>query len=203
MAVLSDKLKDYNIILASGSPRRKEIMQMLGINFIVKTKPTQENYPKNLKGGDIPLYLAELKASAFDNDLQNTNEKTIILTADTIVYINDKVLGKPKDAQDAKKMLKTLSGNMHEVFTGVCIKSKYKQTNCLAATKVWFRPLTDEEIDFYVNTYKPFDKAGAYAVQEWIGAAAISRIEGSFYNVMGLPSQLVSNELEKFIQTEK
>lgn len=200
MSILTDKLKNYNIILASGSPRRKEILTMLGIDFTVKTKPTQENYPENLKGGEIPQFLANLKASAFDEDLKNYyDDKTIIITADTIVYINNKVLGKPTDANNAVEMLKTLSGNMHEVFTGVCIKSKNKTASCFASTKVWFRNLSDEEINFYVNNYQPLDKAGAYAVQEWIGAAAISRIEGSFYNVMGLPSQLVFNELEKFI----
>lgn len=199
MPTLNDRLKNYNIILASQSPRRREILKMLGVDFKVVVKDTDETFPPELQGGAIPEHIAVLKASAFDSDLQSLPDNTIIIASDTIVYIDNKVIGKPKGREDAIKMLKTLSGRCHQVLTGVCIKTKDRQRSFFAESKVWFRELTDDEIIYYVDNYRPFDKAGAYAVQEWIGAAAIAKIEGSYYNVMGLPSQMLYNELLKFI----
>lgn len=199
MPTLNDRLKNYNIILASQSPRRREILKMLGVDFKVVVKDTDETFPPELQGGAIPEHIAVLKASAFDSELQSMPDNTIIIASDTIVYIDNKVIGKPKGREDAIKMLKTLSGRCHQVLTGVCIKTKDRQRSFFAESKVWFRELSDDEITYYVDNYKPFDKAGAYAVQEWIGAAAIAKIEGSYYNVMGLPSQMLYNELLKFI----
>lgn len=199
MPTLNDRLKNYNIILASQSPRRREILKMLGVDFKVVVKDTDETFPPELQGGAIPEHIAVLKASAFDSELQSMPDNTIIIASDTIVYIDNKVIGKPKGREDAIKMLKTLSGRCHQVLTGVCIKTKDRQRSFFAESKVWFRELSDDEIIYYVDNYRPFDKAGAYAVQEWIGAAAIAKIEGSYYNVMGLPSQMLYNELLKFI----
>ena len=199
MPTLNDRLKNYNIILASQSPRRREILKMLGVDFKVVVKDTDETFPPELQGGAIPEHIAVLKASAFDSDLQSLPDSTIIIASDTIVYIDNKVIGKPKGREGAIEMLKTLSGRCHQVLTGVCIKTKDRQRSFFAESKVWFRELSDDEITYYVDNYQPFDKAGAYAVQEWIGAAAIAKIEGSYYNVMGLPSQMLYNELLKFI----
>ena len=199
MPTLNDRLKNYNIILASQSPRRREILKMLGVDFKVVVKDTDETFPPELQGGAIPEHIAVLKASAFDSELQSMPDNTIIIASDTIVYIDNKVIGKPKGREGAIEMLKTLSGRCHQVLTGVCIKTKDRQRSFFAESKVWFRELSDDEITYYVDNYKPFDKAGAYAVQEWIGAAAIAKIEGSYYNVMGLPSQMLYNELLKFI----
>ena len=199
MPTLTDKLKNYNIILASQSPRRREILKMLGVDFKVVTKDTDETFPPELQGGAIPEHIAILKASAFDTELQTMPDNTIIIASDTIVYIDNKVIGKPKGRDGAIQMLRTLSGRCHQVLTGVCIKAKGRQRSFFAESKVWFRELSDDEIIYYVDNYRPFDKAGAYAVQEWIGAAAIAKIEGSYYNVMGLPSQMLYNELLKFI----
>ena len=199
MPTLNDRLKNYNIILAPQSPRRRESLKMLGVDFKVVVKDTDETFPPELQGGAIPEHIAVLKASAFDSELQSMPDNTIIIASDTIVYLDNKVIGKPKGREDAIKMLKTLSGRCHQVLTGVCIKTKDRQRSFFAESKVWFRELSDDEITYYVDNYKPFDKAGAYAVQEWIGAAAIAKIEGSYYNVMGLPSQMLYNELLKFI----
>lgn len=199
--ILNEKLKKYKIILASGSPRRKEIFQILGFDFEVKTKETKEEYPADLPKEKVSEFLAELKAKAFENEVLE-DEKLIVITSDTTVVIDGEILGKPSGREGAIQMLKKLSGKKHTVYSGVCIKNKRKTVTFTAFTDVWFRPLSDEEIVFYVDNYKPFDKAGAYAVQEWIGAAAISRIEGSYYNVMGLPSKMVFTELEKFVSDE-
>jgi len=199
--ILNEKLKKYKIILASGSPRRKEIFQILGFDFEVKTKETKEEYPADLPKEKVSEFLAELKAKAFENEVLS-DEKLIVITSDTTVVIDGEILGKPSGREGAIEMLKKLSGKKHTVYSGVCIKNKRKTVTFTAFTDVWFRPLSDEEIVFYVDNYKPFDKAGAYAVQEWIGAAAISRIEGSYYNVMGLTSKMVFTELEKFLSDE-
>lgn len=199
--ILNEKLKKYKIILASGSPRRKEIFQILGFDFEVKTKETKEEYPADLPKEKVSEFLAELKAKAFENEVLS-DENLIVITSDTTVVIDGEILGKPLGREGAIQMLKKLSGKKHTVYSGVCIKNKCKTVTFTAFTDVWFRPLSDEEIVFYVDNYKPFDKAGAYAVQEWIGAAAISRIEGSYYNVMGLPSKMVFTELEKFLSDE-
>ncbi|MBQ5541082.1 MAG: septum formation protein Maf [Bacteroidales bacterium] len=199
--ILNEKLKKYKIILASGSPRRKEIFQILGFDFEVKTKETKEEYPADLPKEKVSEFLAELKAKAFENEVLE-DEKLIVITSDTTVVIDGEILGKPSGREGAIEMLKKLSGKKHTVYSGVCIKNKRKTVTFTAFTDVWFRELSDEEIVFYVDKYRPFDKAGAYAVQEWIGAAAISRIEGSYYNVMGLPSKMVFTELEKFLSDE-
>ena len=176
----------YNFILASKSPRRQELLKSLGIDFQVKTKDVDENYPPEISPDQIPGYLAEKKAKAFANELNNND---LLITADTIVVLNGKVLEKPDDYDHAFKMLSELSGKMHEEITGVCISSTKKPVVFSSLTNVQFKKLSEAEIDYYISNYKPFDKAGAYGIQEWIGAIGISHIEGSFYNVMGLPPQ--------------
>ncbi len=193
-----DKLNQYKIILASGSPRRRELMTMLGINFTVKTKPTDEVYPDGTPSDKVSEFLAKLKAEAFlEESLSDPN--LIVIAADTTVVIDDEILGKPKDRADAIAMLQKLSGKRHTVYTGVCILKEGQFHSFTAQTDVWFRKMAEEEIVFYVDNYKPFDKAGAYAVQEWIGAAAISRMEGSYYNVVGLPTQMLYVKLAEVV----
>jgi len=195
--ILSEKLKDYRIILASASPRRHQLLKGLGFNFEVMVSETEETYPDSLKAEEIALYLASLKAKPFNPD--EFGPKTLIITADTIVWLNGQIIGKPKDKADAVRMLKQLSGHTHEVFTGVCLKTN-KKTQCFySCSKVTFRQLSDDEIVWYVERYKPMDKAGAYGAQEWIGYIAIEHIEGSFYNVMGLPTQKLYVEVEKLL----
>ena len=187
----------YHIILASNSPRRKELLSGLGIEYEVRTLPDiDESYPAELQGGDIPLYISKEKADAYKSLLQS-NE--LIITADTIVWLNGQVLGKPESYEDAIQMLHQLSGQTHEVFTGVTLTTTQKQHSFFAETKVTFAQLNDEELTYYVNHYKPFDKAGSYGVQEWIGYIGVERIEGSYFNVMGLPVQRLYTELKKFI----
>jgi len=157
----------------------------------------EESYPQQMQAEAIPLYLAELKAQRYASLLK---EKTILITADTIVWLNNEVIGKPLDADDAKKMLHKLSGKMHIVYTGVCIRSLHKVTLFTAESKVYFRTLSQGEIDYYVDTYNPVDKAGAYGIQEWIGYIGVERIEGSYFNVMGLPVQKLYNALIHFIE---
>lgn len=180
-------LEKYNIILASNSPRRRELLADLDLKFEVKTIPgLEESYPDTLKEGDIPLYLAKQKAHAYDALL---DEKTLIITADTIVWHNNQVLGKPKDREDAIQMLQALSDDTHQVYTGVCVRSLEKEISFVSRSDVKFAKLTNDEIQFYIDRYKPFDKAGSYGVQEWIGYVAVEHINGSFYNIMGLPIQ--------------
>lgn len=189
----------YKILLASQSPRRQQLLKEIGLEFTVTKKSYgDENYPAHLVREEIALYLAEHKASFFNVEI-NPNE--IIITADTIVWLNNEVLNKPVDFNDAVLMLEKLSGNCHQVYTGVCIKSKEKSTLFYAESDVLFRNLTHEEIHFYVENYKPYDKAGAYGIQEWIGYIGIEKINGSFYNVMGLPIQKLYLELNKFINS--
>ena len=179
-----DKLKNYKVILASGSERRRQLLGELGIDFEVAVKPYDETFPDDLHGKQIAEYIAESKAKMFVNDI-NANE--LIITADTIVWLDGKILGKPSDKADALRMLREISGKTHEVITGVSILFRNKITTFTDTTKVTFREMTDDELNYYVEHYSPYDKAGAYGIQEWIGLAACSRIEGSFYNVMGLP----------------
>jgi len=189
-------LKPSNsIILASGSPRRKQILSEAGIIFEVKTKPTPETFPKSLPIDQIAQYLAQAKANAFSDELSNH----IIIAADTIVVMGDIVLGKPANFEEAFSMLKMLSGNTHEVITGVCILSTNKMDVFSDRTKVTFRNLSDDEIVYYINNYQPFDKAGSYGIQEWIGQIGIENISGSYYNVMGLPIHLVYQKLQSFL----
>ena len=194
--LLQDKLKGKKIILGSKSPRRQSLLKQLGLDFEVKSKSVEEVYPENIDKEEIAIHLAELKAKAFEEELSDNN--TILITADTIVWMDGKVLGKPIDRQDAIKTLRKLSGKTHEVITGVCLISSNKKKSFCVNTKVFFSKLTDEEIEYYIDTFKPYDKAGAYGIQEWIGYIGIDRIEGSFYNVVGLPVKALYDELLAF-----
>jgi septum formation protein len=192
-----EKLNAYDIILASKSPRRLYLMKELGLKFrVINDLETEETYPAVLRGEEIAIYIARAKASCYDELIENN---TLLITADTIVWLEDEVIGKPADLNEAVLMLKKLSGNMHEVFTGVCIKSAFNEIVFHTGSKVYFRKLSEDEILYYVNKYKPLDKAGAYGVQEWIGYIGVESIEGSFFNVMGLPVQRLYCELLKFI----
>lgn len=178
----------YKIILASGSPRRQQFFKDFDFDFEVRLKEVQEIYPNHLKAEEITNYLAELKAKAFDGEIAD-NE--ILVTSDTLVWLNDKALGKPKDYDDAFQILKSLSNETHEVITSVCFKTSKKIETIFDVTKVTFVELPDEAIRYYLDNYKPFDKAGAYGIQEWIGLIGISKIDGSYTNVVGLPTQKV------------
>jgi septum formation protein len=192
-----DRLNAFDIILASKSPRRQHLMQEIGLKFrVVNHVDMDEVYPAVLKAEEIPLYLARAKAACYDSLIE---ADTLLITADTIVWLENEVIGKPADSEEAVHMLLKLSGNMHEVFTGVCIKTLNQEKVFHASSKVFFRQIREEEIRYYVNRYHPFDKAGAYGVQEWIGYVAVERIEGSFFNVMGLPIQKLYGELLKII----
>ena len=189
-------VKGYKVILASNSPRRKELIGGLGLDFEVRTlRGIDESYPDTLRGEEIPIFISGKKAEAYKETMADDE---LIITADTIVYDGMKVLGKPKDRQEAVQMLHELSGHAHEVITGVSIVTKTKVVQFASTSKVYFAMLTDEEIAYYVDQYKPFDKAGAYGIQEWIGFVAVTRIEGSYFNVMGLPIQRLYTELKRF-----
>jgi len=188
-------LERYEIILASKSPRRQQLLSDLGLKFTVRSMDVPEKFPTGLGMTEIPVFLAELKAEAFRSHLKNNQ---IVITADTIVWLDGEVLGKPTDYDDGFRMLKNLSGKKHEVITGVCLLSAEKKISFHALTDVWFKSLTDEEIHYYLENFRPYDKAGAYGIQEWIGYVAIIRIEGSFYNVMGLPIQSLYEHLKSF-----
>ncbi|MHB0756032.1 Maf-like protein [Polaribacter sp. M15] len=191
--MLKEKLKDYNIILASGSPRRQQFFKDLDIDFTIEVKKVDEIYPDHLKGSAITDYLADLKAKAFSN----LSEKDILITSDTIVWLEDQALGKPKDAADAFKMLRQLSGKKHQVITSISIKNLHFQKIINDTTTVTFKNLTDDEIHYYIKNYKPFDKAGGYGIQEWIGFIGIKKIKGSYFNVVGLPVQKLYEALMK------
>ncbi|MDG4716480.1 Maf-like protein [Winogradskyella marincola] len=190
--MLNEKLKDYNIILASASPRRHAFLKSMNIDFEVRLHPVDEVYPDTLKGTEITDYLAKLKAEAFKRQLK---EKDILITSDTIVWLDNKPVEKPKDKDDAFRMIKSLSNKTHEVMTSICFTQTNQQKLVNTTTKVTFKTLTDDEIWYYVDTYKPLDKAGAYGIQEWIGAIAITNIEGSYNNVVGLPTHLLYETL--------
>lgn len=193
-----ERLSTYDIVLASKSPRRLQLLDGIGIRFrTVNHEEMDEVYPAVLKREEIPVYLAKAKSMHYASLMQ---PDTLLITADTIVWLQNEVIGKPSGEEDAVNMLMKLSGNMHEVFTGVCIKTQLREILFHAATKVYFRKLSEEEIRFYVHKYKPFDKAGAYGVQEWIGYVAVERIEGSYYNVMGLPVKQLYCELLNIIE---
>lgn len=193
-----DNLKKYKVILASNSPRRKELLAGLGVDYEVRTLPdVDESYPETLKGADIPLYIAKEKADAYLNMMQPGE---LMITADTIVWLDGKVLGKPTDREDALRMLREMSGRTHEVFTGVCITTTECQRSFTAQTEVRFANLSEEEINFYVEQFKPMDKAGAYGVQEWIGFIGVENISGSYYNIMGLPVQRLYKELKTVVR---
>lgn len=186
-----DNLKKYHIILGSQSPRRRELLAGLNIDFEIKTIDVDEDYPATIVGVDIPMFLAQKKASA-----HTLSENDLLITADTIVWHKGRVYGKPVDKNDAKQMLKTLSGQMHQVITGVCITTNHRQKAFHVTSDVFFARFSDSEIDYYLENYQPYDKAGSYGVQEWIGYVGVERIEGSYFNVMGLPVQRLYNELK-------
>lgn len=192
--MLNEKLKNYKIVLASGSPRRQQFFKDLDLDFEIRLKDVEEIYPAELKREEITAFLAELKASAFEGELA-PNE--ILVTSDTIVWHNEKALGKPKDKNDAFNILKSLSGSMHEVLTSVCFKTAKKTETFTELTKVYFNDLDDEAIAYYIDRYQPYDKAGAYGIQEWIGLIGVAKVEGSYANVMGLPVDKVYEYLKK------
>ena len=185
----------YKLILASNSPRRRELVAGLDLDFEVRVLPgIDESYPPTLQGGDIPLYISKEKANAYAGQLADDE---LLITADTIVWLDGEVLEKPVDEADAYRMLHQLSGHTHQVYTGVCLTTREKQVAFSCRTDVTFGELSDDEILSYVRRYKPFDKAGSYGVQEWIGYVAVESIEGSFYNVMGLPVQRLYQALKQ------
>ncbi len=191
-----DNLKKYNIVLASNSPRRKELLQRMGVNFKVRTLfGIDESYPDSLRGEDIVRYISRNKAQAYRSSMA-PNE--LLITADTIVYVEDEVMGKPKTAEQAKEMLHKLSGKSHQVITGVTIVTADRTEDFGVTSQVKFAEITDEEINFYVDNYLPFDKAGAYGIQEWIGIVAVEEIKGSYFNVVGLPVQRLYQKLKTF-----
>jgi septum formation protein len=185
----------FSIILASKSPRRQELLRDLGLKFSVQSLDTPEVFPEGLGMTEIPIYLAELKAEAFR---QRLKDNQLVITADTIVWLDGQVLNKPTDYADGFRMLRDLSGRKHQVLTGVCLLTTEKEVSFYASTDVWFKELTDEEINYYLENYRPYDKAGAYGIQEWIGYIGITHIEGSFFNVMGLPVQDLYEHLKVF-----
>lgn len=191
-----ENLNKYEIVLASNSPRRKELLQRMGVNFKVRTLfGIDESYPDSLRGEDIVCYISRNKAKAYQSSMA-PNE--LLITADTIVYVDGEVMGKPKNAEQAKEMLHKLSGKTHQVITGVTIVTAKRTENFGVTSQVKFTNITDEEINFYVDNYLPFDKAGAYSIQEWIGIVAVEEIKGSYFNVVGLPVQRLYQKLKTF-----
>ena len=184
-----------SFILGSASPRRQQLLRDAGFRFRVVSIDADESFSPHLQAEEIPLYLAQKKAGLFPEKLK---EKDVLLTADTIVWVENTVLNKPKDVFEASQMLRFLSGKMHQVFTGVCIRSLHKQISFFDETRVYFKEFTDQEIDFYIEQFKPFDKAGSYGAQDWLGLIGIERIEGSYFNVMGLPVHKVYSKLKEF-----
>ena len=195
--LITEKLKEYRLILASQSPRRRELMTGCELPYTLADRyACEEVYPADTPTEEVSAYLSHLKSEAYPKPLEDND---ILLTADTVVIGEGRVLGKPHDAAEAHAMLRLLSGKAHKVITGVTLRDKHRTRTFSSESRVWFRALTDEEIDHYIEVYRPFDKAGAYGIQEWIGYTAIERIDGSFYNVMGLPIQKVYQELNQFI----
>ena len=189
-------MKSYQLILASQSPRRKELLEGLGIPFCVRViEGIDESFPEDLPIEDIPVYISKQKASVYAKCIA---EDEVVLTADTVVVCQGQVLGKPKDEDDARRMLNLLSGRTHEVITGVTVKTREGEKSFSVVTEVQFKSLTPQEIDFYIRRFKPFDKAGAYGIQEWIGYIGVISIRGSYFNVMGLPVQRIYEELRTF-----
>lgn len=200
MDLLHQQLSQYHLILASASPRRISLLKELNLTFDCISLDVEEVFPSDLEDHEVARFLARLKAEAFP--IEKLTPKSILITADTIVCLNDEVIGKPDDREHAIEMLQKLSGQMHKVITGVCLRSHDKESIFSNETDVYFSKLTDEEIIYYVDQFKPFDKAGAYGIQEWIGYIGIEKIEGSYFNVMGLPVQQLYVELKKFISNK-
>lgn len=197
--LLHDKATSWHLILASASPRRRTLIKELGLPFtLAPNHDIDENFPQDMQVEEVPIYLAVKKAESF---LPGLKDRDILITADTVVILNGKIIGKPSTSDEAIEMLSLLSGNTHTVITGVCLSAREKKHVFSARSEVTFRKLTREEIAYYVIHYKPFDKAGAYGIQEWIGYVAIEEIRGSFYNVMGLPVQKLYIELNQFIDS--
>lgn len=196
MVATLDKLKRYRIILASASPRRKELLSKLDIGFTVKTLyDVDESFPASLPVVQVPQYISRKKADAYRQEMQ---ENDMVITADTVVAVGRRILGKPKSAEEARVMLKLLSDRYHRVVTGVTIMTAKRTETFATVSRVRFTRLNDEEIDYYISKYKPFDKAGAYGIQEWIGMVAITELNGSYFNVMGLPVQRLYAKLKEF-----
>ena len=194
--MLKEKLKKYKIILASGSPRRQQFFKDLDLDFEIRLKDVEEIYPSELKAVEITDYLAKLKANTFEGELK---ENEILVTSDTIVWHQNKALGKPKSAEEAFEMIKSMSNATHEVITSVCFKTSDSSTLLHDITKVTFNDLSDEAILYYIENYKPYDKAGAYGIQEWFGFMAVAKVEGSYTNVMGLPTAKVYDFLTTLV----
>lgn len=196
--LLHEKLKDYRLILASHSPRRRQLMKDCGLDYtLADSYEVEETYPGTLPCAEVPVYLSQLKSEAYPGPL---TERDILVTADTVVILDDRILGKPRDREDAIAMLERLSDRSHRVVTGVTLRTRGKMFSFDARSTVSFGPLTREQIVYYIDRYRPFDKAGSYGIQEWIGYVAIEGIEGSFYNVMGLPVQKLYDQLNRFIE---
>ena len=193
--MLKEKLNKINIILASGSPRRQQFFKEMDLHYTIRLKEIEEIYPEHLQAEEITNFLAELKANAFENELK---ENDVLVTSDTIVWLNGKALGKPKDYDDAFQMLQQLANQTHEVITSVCLKSIDKTEVFHCVTKVTFSNLSDEAIKYYLDSYQPFDKAGSYGIQDWIGLIGISKIEGSYTNVVGLPTEMLFQKLMNY-----
>ena len=189
---LAKKLLEHQLVLASASPRRKQFFEDMGLNVDIRLQAVEEVYPEHLKASEIPIFLAQLKATAFNGKLGSDE---ILITSDTVVWHNGRSLAKAEDHSAAKAMIQQLSGSWHEVITAVCFTTSKKQITKSATTKVKFAPLTDAEIDFYIVNFAPYDKAGAYGIQEWIGAIGVEAIEGNYNNVVGLPTHLVYKTL--------
>lgn len=188
--------KDYHIILASNSPRRKELLRGLDIAFDVRVQPDiAEDYPADTAPADVAAYISREKANAYKDTIA---ENELVITADTVVIVGNEILGKPHDDAEAKEMLHKISGRKHQVVTGVCLTTMEKQRCFSVSTDVTFKNLKEEEIDYYIETYSPLDKAGAYGIQEWIGYIGVTALEGSYFNVMGLPVQRIWEELNRF-----
>lgn len=199
MTVLQNHLQQFDLVLASGSPRRKMLLEEMELNFRIDTRPVTELIPEEKSPDQVAVYLSELKADAFEK--KYFSENTIVITADTVVALGNKILGKPAGKEEAIKMLNQLSNIKHRVITGVTIRTAYRKKSFFVSTDVYFKKLSPEEINFYADNYKPFDKAGAYGIQEWIGHAGIEKIEGSYFNVVGLPTHRLYEELSAFIKT--
>ncbi len=195
MNLLQEKFKDTRVILGSGSPRREHLFKEFGIAYEVMSKPVEEDFPAHFRREDSAMFLARKKSLAYKTDVHDGG---IVITADTLVAVDDLLLGKPTDAKDAERMLRLLSGRRHMVITGVCIMSAKKSESFFVKTDVIFKALRDAEITYYVEKYQPLDKAGAYAIQEWIGMIGVEYIQGSYYNVMGLPTKELYENLLRF-----
>lgn len=195
-----NEIFQYKIILASKSPRRLQLIKQMGFEVGVRTINVEEVYPKEIPYNNIAEYLAKKKAEGFN--ISNIKEKEILLTADTIVFINNKPIGKPKDREEAISFLQSLSEKEHKVITGCCLKTKYKTSTFSVCTNVFFKKISQEEIEYYIDKYQPYDKAGAYGIQEWIGSIGIEKIEGCFYNVMGLPTTELFKQIKEIISNQ-